>query len=173
MRLLLADDERQRYSAWYKDSGPSFITSEEAESTTVSQHQPLTRSQQMLGMASSSGISNRDQQSNSLATVVDLQIALITSIPTVSKPMQVRLTRRGHCSDLRGHSSSLLSIPRSAPIPSYASPSASSSAHLSSINICHATGASYSSSLVFMIVSLLVSLFFVTIPSHRNIIANK
>jgi hypothetical protein len=26
---------------------------------------------------------------------------------------------------------------------------------------------------VFMIVSLLVSLFFVTIPSHRNIIANK
>lgn len=134
VRLLLADDERQRYSAWYRDY--ATINNQLVPAATASSFD-MTRSQQLLALA---------QQQPLVASIVDLQIALITPTPTIAKPMQARLTRRNQCSDLRtflansqasssltsswfgypGHSSNLpLS---SVPASGYASISSSSSA---------------------------------------------
>lgn len=148
MRLLLADDERQRYSAWYKDYG-----------LTVAGGDELATAQQIPGISPSPVSQHRNQLNSMLASVIDLQIALITSVQTVSKPMQVRLTRRSHCSELRGYSSqgSLSSMAQS--VPSYASPSASSSANPNAIGaIFYATSSTgFNGSLAIMIVSLLFS----------------
>lgn len=173
MRLLLADDERQRYSSWYRDHGAittATVSSQSDDhelSTTSSQPQGMTRSQQLISMssgaASASSSSNNNNQftANSLASIVDLQIALITPVPTSSVPMQVRLTRRSQCSEIRGYTNQgSLSSMTSSSVPSYASPSASSSAAtsiLSSIVIFQATTGypvNYSSTLVLMIVML-------------------
>lgn len=104
VRLLLADDERQRYSAWYRDYGvlqtlPGDQSDGDASQAHALQQQPATtRSQQLISL------SNQNQY-NSLAPIVDLQIALITPPPSIAKPMQVRLTRRHQCSDLRSYMS--------------------------------------------------------------------
>lgn len=138
MRLLLADDERQRYSAWYRDYGtlqgiqPDQVTDSMAPQAQALQQAPLTRSQQLIGL------SNSNSQYNSLAPIVDLQIALITALPTVAKPMQVRLTKRNQCSDLRGYlsqgslGSSPMSPLSSSSMLSYA-PSATAASSASSI----------------------------------------
>lgn len=126
MRLILADDDRQRYSAWYRDYSLA-IGGGEPDNEPSSAGQPaVTRSQQLLGM-SPVAVS----AANSLASIVDLQIALLTALPTAPKPVQVRLTRRSQCSDLRGYSAQgQLASSASSPysVPSYASPSASSGA---------------------------------------------
>lgn len=146
MRLLLADDERQRYSAWYTDysSTAALLAPPAAAGLAADDNQNpgaatgLTRSQQLLGLSPAAATSTMSPQAgaiNSLASVVDLQIALITALPTVTKPMQVRLTRRSQCSELRGYSNqgSISSISSSSfPVPSYAAPSASSASSINS-----------------------------------------
>lgn len=150
MRLLLADDDRHRYSAWYRDYGSlqtnadGALTSVLATTTTASvvptdlssspqsqqQAAGLTRSQHLL--LSSNSSPNYNNLVNSIAPVVDLQIALITPLPIVARPMQVRLTRRGQCSELRGYmSQGAYGSPISAgssSIPPYASSATASSA---------------------------------------------
>lgn len=104
MRLLLADDERQRYSAWYKD----YVV-------------PLPQTSQDGINGQLDGSSAQYSISNLYAPIVDLQIALITPAPIIAKPMQVRLTRRNPCSDLRGYTNQgSYSGSGSSSMPSYA-----------------------------------------------------
>lgn len=91
VRLLLADDERLRYSAWYKDYAVPLIPQAPADTATTI------------------------APANLYAQIVDLQIALITPAPIIAKPMQVRLTRRNQCSDLRGYTAGSASMPSYAP----------------------------------------------------------
>jgi hypothetical protein len=158
VRLLLSDDERQRYSAWYKDYGSVVANVGDSETMSDGQTHALTRSQHMLSASAASSIQNKNLLTSVQATYIDLQIALLTPMETVSKPMQVRLTRRNHCSDLRGQfsQSHLSPTSQSVSIPSYAAPSASSSAHIeSSIHLFHAISVSLGS-LAIMILSLFV-----------------
>ena len=85
----MVDDERQRYTAWFRDSNPT----EPSE----------TRSQQLRTLSAPvATTTTTTQQPPTMPNVVDLQISLI--IPTtITKPMQVRLTKRQQCSDLRGY----------------------------------------------------------------------
>lgn len=139
VRLLLADDDRQRFSAWYRDyvalqpsqDGASSIDSAQAQLTAAS-----------------------------LAPIVDLQIALITPVPIIAKPMQVRLTRRSQCSELRGYTSqgAYGSSPISAfssSMSSYVSPATASSAATAQM-----TALQYltNSSILILIVTLLLPL---------------
>lgn len=134
VRLILADDERQRYSAWYKDYGAIYEGSESTTSTASALAQLAPTRSQQLGQLPASTSANTLNLAAQPVSFVDLQIALITPLRTITKPMQVRLTRRSNCSDLRGYSNqgSLSSV------PSYASPSASSSAN--SINMLQSIG---------------------------------
>lgn len=80
--MLLADDDRQRYSAWYSDNSLAL---------------------QQRGLAASSLPTLGTNQVQSVTHVVDLTLALITPQPIEPKPMHVRLTKRNQCSDLRGY----------------------------------------------------------------------
>lgn len=167
MRLLLADDERQRYSAWYRDYGMLQPVQDGASSAAISrldapqaqalqQQQPVitTRSQQLLAGSSAGGTNN--YLINSLTSIIDLQIALITPLPIVAKPMQVRLTRRNQCSELRGYINQGVWYGGSPSMPSYASSATASSTAASPLFmiISH-----YSpSSMLIMIVTLLMPL---------------
>lgn len=168
MRLLLADDDRQRYSAWYKDYAISAqppldgASAAEAQALQLQQQQQpaITRSQQLI--AASAG--QQQYLANSLLPIVDLQIALITPLPIVAKPMQVRLTRTRHqCSDLRafmGQSPFMAASPMS-PIPSYASSAtASSSAAPTLLGAANSNSNYYYSisSMLILIVTLLLPL---------------
>lgn len=93
MRLLLADDERQRYSAWYKDYGSLQVLNQDG---ALSSESATTKSQQLMTLAT-----QNQNLVNPIASIVDLQIALITPLPIAVKTMQVRLTRRNSCSDTR------------------------------------------------------------------------
>lgn len=139
MRLLLADDDRQRYSAWYKDYNylqapiqDGALTGELPQPQAL-QQQVLTRSQQMLNMATTTSSSliqniNNNNIVNSYSPIVDLQIALITPLSIPVKTMQVRLTRRNQCSDLRLNSnlaSSTNGVSSSSSMLSYSSTASS------------------------------------------------
>lgn len=136
MRLLLADDDRQRYSAWYRDYGGLQTTTDGALATTTSltdsssssqtsqQQVATTRSQHLLHSSSS----NYNNLVDSIATFVDLQIALITPLPVVTKPVQVKLTRRNQCSQLPLRTYGSLSGSSSSSMPSTAFATASSAA---------------------------------------------
>lgn len=138
MRLLLADDDRQRYSAWYRDYGSLQTTTDGALATTASltdsssssqtsqqQQVATTRSQHLLHSSSS----NYNNLVDSIATFVDLQIALITPLPVVTKPVQVKLTRRNQCSQLPLRTyGSLSGSSSSSSMPSSAFATASSAA---------------------------------------------
>lgn len=89
--MLLADDERQRYSALYR----AYNLQPSADGASAAP----SRSQQMLALA------QQQQQAPvaQFASEVDLQIALIPPTPTIIQPMQVRLTRRNQCSDIRNY----------------------------------------------------------------------
>lgn len=173
MRLLLADDDRQRYSAWYRDygtiqspqdgasPGPARLESYQAQAL---QSPIATRSQQLLSASANQFAAplNNQHLINSLTPIVDLQIALLTPLPIVAKPMQVRLTRRNQCSELRGYiSQGAYGGPALSPsVPSYASSAtASSSATPLNFNIQLVAISYYStSSMLTMIVTLLMPL---------------
>lgn len=120
MRLLLADDERQRYSAWYKDyTVPIPQDGANNQGPDQSSLAAATRSAGRLDIGSSGQLNAPPLY----APIVDLQIALITPAPIIAKPMQVRLTRRNPCSDLRGYTnqgSYNSASGSSASMPSYA-----------------------------------------------------
>ena len=144
VRLLLSDDYRQRYSAWYRDHtslqqevNPSADSSTGSPSAWQQQQQqpPSTRSQHLLTVAGGNQPQHQQLATTAPAnSIVDLQIALISQQPIVAKSMQVRLTRRLQCSDLQRHNPSLFADSSSASgsgssIPSYlTSATASSSA---------------------------------------------
>lgn len=183
MRLLLTDDDRQRYSAWYRDySGLAGLSSDSSAQDnpqpSSDQASPITRSQHLLTAASANANTNANananahgqQMVNSIAPVVDLQIALITPQPIPTKPMLVRLTRRNHCSDLKGYfagqgqgqgwfASQMPAI--SASLPTYyASSSTSSFSSSSSSSIASAATTIYLDlTLPLLIVNLLVTMF--------------
>ena len=82
---------------------------------------------QSLALRSSGNLGRFDRSSGQYsintvyAPIVDLQIALITPAPIIAKPMQVRLTRRNPCSDLRGYTNQgSYSGSGSSSMPSYA-----------------------------------------------------
>lgn len=179
MRLLLADDDRQRYSAWYRDYGliPSpqdgvslglsaRLDLHQAQALQLQQPAGMmTRSQQLLATSANTltGSPNNHQLMNSLTPIVDLQIALLTPLPIIAKPMQVRLTRRNQCSDLRNYmSQGAYGGPMLSPsIPSYASSATASSAASPTILNINLVALSYYSpgSMLIMIVTLLMPLF--------------
>lgn len=72
----------------------------QAQALQLQQVSAITRSQQLLTASSSFSV---QQQQPALSPIVDLTIALITSLPIPAKSMPVRLTRRNQCSDLRNN----------------------------------------------------------------------
>lgn len=172
MRLLLADDDRQRYSVWYRDYGTLQTSSDgtlvaSSDSSSQSPQVALTRSQQLLQHSTSTN--NNNNLINSIAPIVDLQIALLT--PTGARPMQVRLTRRNQCSELRGYMNqgaygSSMSAVSSSSMPSYASSATASSAS-SSITFMSLALSSYSS--IVTIIWLMQLTKMVLSRRHSNI----
>lgn len=147
------DDDRQRYSAWYRDYGALSLIQDDSPQAQALQQQPVTRSQQLMA-------ASNQRAANPLAPIVDLQIALITPLPIISKPMQVRLTRRNQCSDLRGYTSQGSYGGQMSPIPSSMSTYASSATAPSSSALSVIVSKTYYpySFLMLLIVTLLVPL---------------
>lgn len=140
VRLLLVDDEQQRYSAWYRDHS-GLTTIQQAEGTNTEQPQPQHVSVAAFGRQPIVGqLNGGPNLINSLAPTIDLQIALITPLTSIAKPMQVRLTKRQQCVDMRSHSgqgipgSSMSAISSSPTMQSYASSAIASSASASTTN---------------------------------------
>lgn len=144
VRLLLVDDDQQRYSAWYRDHS-GLTTIQPVETASLEQSQALAwQSQQAVAPnfgrhAAIGQINGSPSMANSLTPIIDLQIALITPLPVVAKPMQVRLTKRQQCTDLRSYSSgfigsSMSAISSSPPMQSYASSAIASSSSASATN---------------------------------------
>lgn len=140
VRLILVDDERQRYSAWYRDWSGSSDQQQQASAAISSDNNNDDSTEKNLHMPATNTNSNINiNPISALATpIIDLQIALITPLPVVTKLTQVRLTRRNHCSDLaisqtqtqtwpNAHNNHLNTISPAAPSLGFASPSSSSS----------------------------------------------
>lgn len=190
MRVLLADDERHRYSAWFRDYSSTYqLTQQDLDinNNADQSNLQLTRSQQLLTLSQQqiqqqpTTISN--QIPNTFPSIVDLKIALITplSVPA-SKPMQVRLTRRSQCADLRSYlstgalgSSNLQSAtsPSSSSsfMASYSAPESSSAASSSSSSATFVISQYPILSLV-LIGSLLSSLIVISYSISRSAINN-
>lgn len=148
MRLLLADDDRQRYSAWYKDYGTLQVQAQDGALV----EQQTTRSQQLLSLSAQ----NSQLVVPTIAPIVDLQIALITPLPIAVKTMQVRLTRRNQCSELKAVFSGSQVSPAgssSSSMLSYASSATASSASGLASHYYYLP-----SSILILIVTLLIAL---------------
>lgn len=189
MRVLLADDERHRYSAWFRDYSSTYqLTQQDLDinNNADQSNLQLTRSQQLLTLSQQqiqqqpTTISN--QIPNTFPSIVDLKIALITplSVPA-SKPMQVRLTRRSQCADLRSYLStgalgssnlqSATSPSSSSFMASYSAPESSSAASSSSSSATFVISQYPILSLV-LIGSLLSSLIVISYSISRSAINN-
>lgn len=186
MRVLLADDERHRYSAWFRDytSPANYLSQQDPEtSANNAPTDQLTRSQQLLALSASQPqqtTTMSNQIPNTFPSVVDLRIALITPPSVATKPMQVRLTRRSQCADLRSYLSSASSLQptlatgaasSSSFMASYSAPASSSAASPSSSGAAFLISQYPVLSLV-LIGSLLSSLIVISYSISRSAISN-
>lgn len=135
-----------------------------------------------MGLASSNNIIINNAATTFLP-IIDLRIALITPLSVASKPMQVRLTRRSQCSDLRNYlatsGSSIAQLSSHHPsnslssslMPSYA-PSATGAAAASSSSSATIVISQHPVLSFVLIGSLLTSLIVISFSLTRSAINN-
>lgn len=133
VRLLLADDDRQRYSAWFREYGSLPSSTQDgvtgmdgaSQAQALQQQAAIIQRSQLVTSATVGYAQQTPPPLNPIAQIVDLQIALITPVQIVAKAMTVRLVKKHHCSELRSYTNQ--GPLGGASMQSYSSPAPSSS----------------------------------------------